>query len=297
MFDCEAAAFLLRQPKKDVLRIKSSIGISQKFANTFNIVREENPQWELVENRGELVLEKSKSRPEVMSAFKLERDFKYAVILAVHSAGHNCGYFQCERDSAPFDEVEQEFLRIFARMAGLLVCKAQACELVKLLEITDEELGTLTSNRFFDRLDEELKRSKRYGEDIALMLVHFDAYPDYINYHGEEAGKALIKVLADVIKGCARESDMVSRYGVQLFAVCLIKVAPEAALHIARRVIRAFLHSKVEHREPELRISIGIAHTGEAGFGERKLMKCARIALLESQRTGKNRVFLYKQKS
>ena len=297
MFECQAAAFLLTSPKRDVLRIKSSIGISQQFANTFKITRKANLQWELVEQKTELVLEKGKSRAEAMSAFRLEKDFNYAMVLAVHSAGHSCGYFQCERDRAPFDEVEQEFLRIFARMAGVLVCKAQFCEQVKLLEITDKELGTLTSNSFFDRLGEELKRSKRYNEDIALVLVHFDAYPDYINYHGEEAGKSLIKVLADVIKGCARESDMVSRYGIQLFAVCLIKVTPKAALEIAGRIIKAFLHSKVQHREPELRTSIGIAHAGEAGFDERKIMKCARIALLESQRTGKNRAVLYRQKT
>ena len=296
VFDCQTAAFLLCSGKNDVLRIKSSIGIGQQFANTFAIAKEANPQWELVERRTELVLEKDKSRPQLLSAFRLERDIKYALVLPVYSAGHDCGYFQCERDGAPYDEVEQEFLRIFVRMAGVLVCKARFCERMKLLEGTDEELGTLTSNRFFDRLNEELKRSERYNEDVAVMLVHFDAYPDYINYHGEGAGKALIKVLANVIRGCVREHDLVSRYGVQLFALCLLKVEAKAAMKTANRIIKAFLNSDVEHREPELKISIGVVQTSEVGFEVRKIIRCARTALLDSQRAGKNRAHLYKRK-
>ena len=296
-FGCDAVAFLLSRSKEGVLRIKSATGMSQNFIKTFKIESNADAQSRLMEQRNELILTKGESPAELLSAFRLENDFKYAVVLPVFTFERTFGYFQCERNDAPFDNEELEVLRLFACMAGMLVCNAEYCERIKRIEPIDEELGTLTPNRFFDKFEEELKRSERFGGQNALMLIRFDAYTEYIDYHGPEAGDALIKVLADVLKESVREPDFVSRYDLESFALCLIEVEGDIVMKVAGRIIRSFLNSNVEHKEPEIRVSIGVVHTLQAGFDPRNVMSCARKALLEAQRTGKNHVILYEGKA
>jgi diguanylate cyclase (GGDEF)-like protein len=296
-FGCSAAAFLLTGLKRRNLKIKSAVGISQGFIKTFKTKADSEPYGTVMQERKELVLSGEESSPEQLSAFKLERDIAHAAVLPVYALERTFGYLQCERDSVPFSEEELDMARLFARMAGMVICNAECCEKILRIQPVDEKLGTLTSSRFFDRMDEELKRAKRYDRCLALMLIHFDAYSEYIDFHGTEAGDALVEVLADVLKGAVRESDFISRYDLESYAACLIEAGAEEAMTVARRIIYAFLHSDVEHREPELRVSIGVAHTAQAGFDTRNVMGCARKALLAAQRSGKNRAVLYEEMS
>jgi len=293
---CEAAAFLLLSPKGRALRIKSAVAMSQNFIKTFKVKKDAGAQSEVLMRRRELVLTKGESPSGLVSAFRLENDFKYAVVLPVFVCDRTFGYFQCERNDAPFDNEDLDVLRLFARTAGMLICNWEYCEKIKRIEPIDEELGTLRPNRFFEKFEEELKRSERFGGKSALMFIRFDAYTEYIDYHGLEAGDALIKVLAEVIKESVRSPDFISRYDLESFALCLVEVEPDVAVKVARRIIRSFLHSNVEHREPEIRVSIGMAHTSQAGFDARNVLSCARKALLESQRRGKNRAVIYEKK-
>jgi len=296
LFDCDKAVFLLNEPRGDFLRIKSAVGVSQNFINSFEVKKDSKAQSELLSQKKGLVLTRGESPPELIKAFTLESAFTYAFIQPVYSFDRTFGYFQCEKNDVPFGEENLEILQLFARAAGTLLAHNEYCERLKLLESADEELGILTSNRFFEKLDEELKRCKRYKKNAAIMLFHLDAHAEYIRYHGFEAGRRLLRVLADVVKGNIRDNDFISRYGIETLAICLIEVDEEASLNIGSRIIQAFLHSNVQHKEPEIKMSIGIAHTLEAGYDFRKVLSCARSALLQSQIKGKNRTALYKQR-
>lgn len=96
------------------------------------------------------------------------------------------------------------------------------------LATTDGLTGLLNQRVFHERLAEEFRRARRYGEPLSLIVLDVDRFKAYNDSLGHLAGNAVLRTLAEVLRGHTRETDLAARFGGEEFAR-LFSVSPEYA--------------------------------------------------------------------
>jgi diguanylate cyclase (GGDEF)-like protein/PAS domain S-box-containing protein len=122
---------------------------------------------------------------------------------------------------------------------------------------------------FRDRLGQAMARAKRGGEPMALMFLDLDHFKVINDSLGHAVGDQLLRHVGDVLKGCLRVSDSVSRAsGEETFTVSRLGGdeftviaeqlgSAEDAAMIARRILDA-LETPIQLQDHELHVSASI---------------------------------------
>lgn len=98
---------------------------------------------------------------------------------------------------------------------------------------------------FLDQLSIEIRKSRRSRFPFALLFLDLDGFKQVNDTLGHEAGDLLLRMAADRLKHCVRESDIVSRLGGDEFTVILpelrnVRFAEKVASHILRKLSEPF---------------------------------------------------------
>lgn len=165
------------------------------------------------------------------------------------------------------------------------------------LSITDSLTNLFNSRHFYDQLKMEVIRSVRYGSPLSLMVLDIDNFKHFNDTCGHLEGDRVLVKLADVIRGCLRNTDCGYRYGGEEFAVLL----PETELHNAQIVAErlrarfaAIPHTTLPTTEKPVlamptSISIGVAQY-VPGEDFQNFVRRADGGTYEAKHQGKNRV-------
>lgn len=148
--------------------------------------------------------------------------------------------------------------------------------------------GAWSRRAFFEFAELELKRARRSGRPLSLLLLDVDHFKKINDTLGHAAGD---RVLVDVVPrtmATIRDTDYLGRVGGEEFAVLLPETTPACALKIGER-LRAALAANSEHGGVGFTVSIGVATLhGTEAFHE--LMRRADAALYAAKVAGRNRV-------
>ncbi|HJZ85648.1 MAG TPA: diguanylate cyclase [Polyangia bacterium] len=189
-------------------------------------------------------------------------------------------------------ELERKNRELEVAMAGLELAHRDQVRLFESI-ITDDKTGVRNYHYFRFRLGEEFERAKRYGKDLALVMIDVDDFRAVDDTLGRPAAERVLRELAQLLAHGQRAVDVVARYGGEEFALVL----PETGLAGAR-VIAERLRAQVAARtfQPggkplRLSISAGVAAFphGEVATKE-QLIQRADQALYRAKAHGKNRV-------
>ncbi|MDH3519783.1 MAG: diguanylate cyclase [Myxococcales bacterium] len=157
-----------------------------------------------------------------------------------------------------------------------------------------DSLTGLYNHRFFqDRLEEEIRRGRRYERPLALLLLDIDHFKAFNDTHGHPAGDAMLQEVSRLLRRISRTEDIVARYGGEEFAVILPETPAEGAEVFAVRV-KQLLEARPcgATRLPadsKLTVSIGVA-TLKPESSKASLIEAADRALYQAKREGRNRV-------
>ncbi|GAC1352738.1 MAG: hypothetical protein NVSMB1_18620 [Polyangiales bacterium] len=215
--------------------------------------------------------------------------------------------------SKPFDERElisriSSMLRMKRLHDQVAAAKAQLDE----LSTHDEMTGLYNFRNLNNRLNEEFKRSERYHDPLACLLIDIDGLRSWNDSLGRYLGDAIVRDTARAVRAALREIDIVARYGGDEFLVALPSTHFAGALSAADRVwrdVRALSWSSprsqaaqdfrsnsnaVFGRSAKITISIGVSLFPSRDVRSKdQLLRAAEASLLRSKRDGGDRICVF----
>jgi diguanylate cyclase (GGDEF)-like protein len=188
------------------------------------------------------------------------------------------------RAIVPFDPAYERLVRALASQAAVAIRNARLEDLTFRDGVTD-----LYNTRYFTlRLDEEVKRSTRFGHPLALVFVDLDHYTALVEGKGRAAGDETLQELARLLTKHSRSFTVVARREHDEFAAILANTPKAGALAYAER-IRATIERHAFGHGP-VTASLGVAALPADARSAEELTVAAARALNEAKHLGRNRV-------
>lgn len=226
----------------------------------------------------------------------LGKQLPFAVYLPLIKEGDLYGVVKIgyKINGEPFTESDLEFLFTLASQAVISFENARLYSLA----ITDS-ITKLYVHRYFQlRLDEEVKRSKRYNSALALLMCDIDHFKEINDKYGHQQGDLILKEISKILKKNIRSTDIAARYGGEEFVIILPETTQADARIVAERIRRDVANypfSSIVPGNPPLHVTISI---GVAGFpinasDKDELIQKADCSMYIAKGKGRNKVVLY----
>lgn len=222
--------------------------------------------------------------------------------------GRPAGLSAILRDVTEQQRLERELAdRLVELMEVKSQLESQADELTRLnaemmlanqrlteLSLTDHLTGLHNHRSFQERVDQEIKRVRRYKTPLSLIMADLDNFKHYNDTFGHQAGDQVLRDLATNLVRSVRETDFVARYGGEEFCILLPQTEANSARVVAEKVRIAVEHQFCgKHGQPEcaLTISLGIS-CFTPNMTKVQFIELADRALYESKTNGRNQCTL-----
>jgi diguanylate cyclase (GGDEF)-like protein len=164
------------------------------------------------------------------------------------------------------------------------------------LSITDG-LTKLHNHRYFqESISKECRRSLRSKDPLSLILVDIDYFKKWNDRLGHAGGDEILRRLAEVMNQCIRDTDILTRYGGEEFALLALDTDLAGATDLGEKIRQAVEEENfitdVPSEKETLTVSVGVASFhGDATL----LFADADTALYSAKDSGRNRVSVVDQ--
>jgi len=159
------------------------------------------------------------------------------------------------------------------------------------LSVTDD-LTHLYNSRYLNQvLRRETKRASRSGRPLSLLFLDLDGFKSINDKHGHLSGSRALVEAATVIRGSARETDVVARFGGDEFALVLPDTGGEGAYAVGERIrerVAAHQFLACDGLDLHLTVSVGVATLPDAADSAEELVRAADTAMYQVKDRGKN---------
>jgi diguanylate cyclase (GGDEF)-like protein len=222
----------------------------------------------------------------LLSVLCTRRELHYSV-LGLRFQNGGTRWF--EINTSPLTVAADGRLRMMATFSDVTE-RRKAQERIEFLAYHDPLTGLPNRLLLRDRMLQAVARSERMHTRIALMFLDLDRFKQINDSLGHPAGDALLKAIAERLKGCVRESDTISRQGGDEFVIMLHEVRDmEAAARIARSILQIMERPfRVDDHELITSFSIGIALFPDDGRDFDVLLRKADAAMYDAKGAGRN---------
>lgn len=160
----------------------------------------------------------------------------------------------------------------------------------QLLHMSRHDALTNLPNRllFRERLEQNLSEM-RFDARLAVMTLDLDGFKPVNDTFGHPTGDALLRQVAERLRSCVREDDIVARIGGDEFVIVpsTIRRIGDVDL-LARRIIESLQKPfDLEGHSVSIGTSVGIAFAPEAGTTADQLVRASDVALYRAKAEGR----------
>lgn len=182
-------------------------------------------------------------------------------------------------------------VRLLLEPAAVALDNALLLKRAEALSVTDD-LTHLYNSRYLNLvLRKETKRASRSGRPLSLLFIDLDGFKSINDSHGHLFGSRALVEAAAVIRGSARETDVVARFGGDEFALVLPDTGGEGAFAVGERIrerIAAHAFLAGDHLDIRLTCSVGVATLPDVAASAEELVQAADQAMYAVKDSGKN---------
>ncbi len=197
-------------------------------------------------------------------------------------------------DGDRFDSGDIALIELFSQLVGASIGNIKLFEKIQRQATTDGQTGLVNHKTFYEILEKELWRSRRYGGRISLIMVDIDNLKSINDAYGHRAGDKAIRKVSKRIKECIRQIDTAARYGGDEFAVILLNTSLDDAIIVAQRMVDAVASSQATWQKEQipLSISVGLGQY-DADTTPEDITNRSDQALYMAKQAGKNTVRIF----
>lgn len=200
----------------------------------------------------------------------------------------------------PFENRE-----LLARIEALLRLRRLHDHLVSVrqklerLSVYDELTGLYNFRYLHTRLREEFRRAEIQHEPLACVLLDIDQMRKHNDAGGQALGDVIIRGVADIIRRCVRDSDVVARYGGEEFLIIMPNTHLAGSVALAERIRRdvaSRTFSVDRSCSVHTSVTIGVAlYPSPEIKSKESLLRGADAALTQAKRDGSDRICVFQQ--
>jgi diguanylate cyclase (GGDEF)-like protein len=201
-----------------------------------------------------------------------------------------------DRLGQPFGAGDLALIELFGQLLGASIGNIKLFEKMQRQATTDGLTGLANHRTFYEILDRELCRSRRYGGKIALIMVDVDNLKAINDKYGHGAGDRVIAEIGKRLQQCIRQMDTAARYGGDEFAVILPNTTLSEAIVVADRMVKAVSEVPVcwNSESIPLTVSVGVGQHDSVHTPEDVTSRSDQ-ALYMAKQSGKNTVRVFVQ--
>lgn len=162
-------------------------------------------------------------------------------------------------------------------------------------DATTDMLSGLFNRRYFlGRFAALFEEARSQKHAISLIMIDIDRFKSINDTYGHEIGDVVIRACGDIFREYARNTDIVSRYGGEEFAILMPRSAYDDALLLAERI-----RTQVENRAVGSKDNVAIRITLSIGVTQidlgrdtcvEDMLQRADKALYAAKKKGRNKV-------
>ena len=159
----------------------------------------------------------------------------------------------------------------------------------------DPLTGLLNKDEFLRNVAEYASSMRKDDHPLSIFFVNIDGLRYVNNTYGHPEGDNMLQHVANILRQSVRPTDIVARYGGDVFAVALIGIDSDHVAVKAKGMSSNVEQAKVMlgSREHSLTVTIGVA-LGYAHMGVDSLVNNADLALLLAKEKGRNQIYFYR---
>ncbi|MBN1796037.1 MAG: sensor domain-containing diguanylate cyclase [Sedimentisphaerales bacterium] len=193
-----------------------------------------------------------------------------------------------------FGHEDIALIELLGQLIGASIGNIKLFEKTQRHATTDGLTGLANHRTFYDILEKELWRSRRYGGNISVIMIDIDSLKKINDTYGHRVGDKAIKQISNRIKQCIRQIDTAARYGGDEFAVILPNTAKSEAIVVAERMVESVASTTMTAKGEEVRLSISVG-LGQYDSHSRPedITSHSDQALYSAKQAGKNTVKIF----
>ena len=207
-----------------------------------------------------------------------------SVPLSVHNKVIGVVNLSDRSNSLPFTDSDLDLLQAIAKQMAMSIDNARLHDLTVINELTD-----LYVRRFLDiRLDDEIKRSKRFGFPLTIVMFAIDGFAELNGKYGNNACESALFDLGRLLKRTVRATDIPAEYDTNKFCAILAHTTSEQARLFADRFLKIASDHLIKRDKMEFHITLsaGICQYNDEKFDYNSLLTKSDELLAKSKLKG-----------
>ena len=194
----------------------------------------------------------------------------------------------------PLSDGRQRVVTMAAALLAIALRNAQLFHEVRENSLRDGLTGCVNRTHAMAVIDMELRRARRTGLPVSLIMLDIDHFKKVNDRYGHLAGDAVLAAVGTKLREVLRGSDLKCRYGGEEFLVLLPETPLEGAKRVADTLCRDLANLKILWQGQAIAItaSLGVAVAYREEFDTPALIGRADAALYRAKHHGRNCVRL-----
>jgi diguanylate cyclase (GGDEF)-like protein len=159
--------------------------------------------------------------------------------------------------------------------------------------VRDALTGLYNRAYFLNQVEPLAEFGAMRGLGLAVLMLDIDHFKRINDEHGHDAGDAVLREVAGVLRESTRPEDLVARYGGEEFVLALPVAAPDQATERAERIRANLAARRITSPSPPVRVtaSLGLSYAAPGRFRSASAMiSAADRCLYQAKENGRDRV-------